>query len=197
MERRMKESILPVYKMFHQEEYMQVAGKQLRVLVVYYSSAGHTRTIAEQIAKAASADIEELRGIGEPAGTGMRHYLWILRRLLLTQKPALAPLRCDAGAYDLVILGSPVWLGTFSPFVRSYIRSAPLAGKRIALFCSYRNSPGPAFAHVARMLSASTVMPGMLSILDPVAAGTGSIAIRAQRWVRDLEATLAAEAQPL
>lgn len=176
---------------------MRMAGRQLKVLVVYYSSAGHTRTIAEQVARAASADIEELRGIGEPAGTGTPHYLWNLRRLLLSQKPALAPLQHDARDYDLVILGSPVWLGAFSPFLRSYIRTVPLGGKKVALFCSYRNSPGSALRHVARLLKNSIVLPTTFSILDPVAAGTSSVAIRAQRWVHDLEHTLASEAAPL
>ena len=176
---------------------MQMAGRQLKVLVVYYSSAGHTRTIAEQVARAASADIEKLRGIGEPAGTGTPHYLWNLRRLLLSQKPALAPFQHDARDYDLVILGSPVWLGAFSPFLRSYIRTVPLDGKKVALFCSYRNSPGSALRHVARLLKNSIVLPTTLSILDPVAAGTSSVAIRAQRWVHDLEHTLASEAASL
>ncbi|MHB8070380.1 MAG: flavodoxin family protein [Candidatus Cryosericum sp.] len=176
---------------------MRVEGRQLRVLVVYYSSAGHTRTIAEQVAKTALADLEELRGVGEPAGTGVWHYVWTVRRLLLSQRPALAPLQHDARDYDLIILGSPVWLGTFSPFLRSYIRAVPLGGKRIALFCSYRNSPGSALKHVARMLKKSDVLPNTLSILDPVAAGTSSVAIRTQRWVRDLENTLASEVRSL
>ena len=174
---------------------MQVAGKPLKVLVVYYSFAGHTRTIAEHVARAAQADVEELRGVGEPSGMGSRHYFWVLRHLLLSQKPELVAVEHDASRYDLVILGSPVWLGTFSPAVRSYIRSAPLAGKRVALFCSYRNSPGPAFKHVTRMLKQSTVLPTTLSVLDPVTAGPAVIAIRTQRWVHDLESLLDAESK--
>ncbi|HWQ21206.1 MAG TPA: hypothetical protein VN478_00590 [Clostridia bacterium] len=170
---------------------MQVAGRQLKVLVVYYSSAGHTRTIAEQVAKAAQADLEELRPAGEPSGMGTRHYLWTLRVLLLSQRPLLLPPEHDASTYDLIILGSPVLLGTFSPALRSYIRTAPLARKPVALFCSYRNSPGTAFKHVARMLSTSTVMAATLSVLDPVAAGPSSISIRAQRWAHDLESAMA------
>ena len=174
---------------------MQVAGTPLRVLIVYYSSAGHTRTIAEQLAKAAQADLEELRAVGEPPGTGARHYFWALRHLLLSQKPVLLPIEHDASTYDLIMLGSPVWLGTFSPMVRSYIRTAPLAHKHVALFCSYRNAPGPAFKHVARMLSTSTILENTLSFLDPVATGAGIIAIRAQRWVRELEISLSGQAE--
>lgn len=197
VESQKKASILLAHEMPRREECMQVAGSQLKVLVVYYSSAGHTRMIAEQVAKAAMADIEELHGIGEPAGTGTRHYVWALRRLLLSQKPALAPLLHDPRDYDLIILGSPVWLGTFSPFLRSYLRTTQLGGKRIALFCSYRNSPGSALKHVARMLSTSIIVPSTLSILDPVAAGMTSIAIRAQRWVHDLESVLSSQTPPL
>ncbi len=174
---------------------MQVASKPLKVLVIYYSFAGHTRTVAEQVARSAQADLEELRGVGEPSGTGMRHYIWALRRVLFSQKPLLANVQHDASAYDLIILGSPVWLGTFSPIVRSYIQTAPLAGKRVALFCSYRNSPGPAFKHVTRMLKESTVVADTLSFLDPVAAGPAIITIRTQRWVHELEVLLGTQAE--
>jgi flavodoxin len=182
-------------KMIHGEERLQVTGAPPRVLMVYYSSAGHTRTIAEQLAKAAQADLEELRAVGEPPGTGARHYLWALRHLLLSQKPALLSVEHDASTYDLIMLGSPVWLGTFSPVVRSYIRTAPLAHRHIALFCSYRNAPGPAFKRVTRMLRTSTVLENTLSFLDPVAAGSGIITIRAQRWVRELELSLSGQAE--
>jgi hypothetical protein len=86
---------------------MQVAGRQLKVLVIFYSSAGHTRTIAEQVAKAAQADLEELRAAGEPSGTGAGHHFWALRHLLLSQKPPLIPVEHDASTYGLIILGSP------------------------------------------------------------------------------------------
>jgi hypothetical protein len=86
---------------------MQVAGRQLKVLVIYCSSAGHTRTIAEQVTKAAQADLEELRAAGEPSGTGARHYFWALRHLLLSQKPPLVPVEHDASTYDLIILAVP------------------------------------------------------------------------------------------
>lgn len=172
---------------------MQASGTPLKVLVVYYSFAGHTRTMAEYIARAAQADLEELHGAGEPSGTGSLHYFWALRHLLLSQKPELAAVGHNASLYDLVILGSPVWLGTFSPAVRSYIRSAPLSGKRVALFCSYRNSPGPAFKHAARMLRQSIVLPDTLGFLDPVAAGPAVVAIRTQRWVHELEIILDSE----
>jgi flavodoxin len=174
---------------------MQVAGRQLKVLVMYCSSAGHTRTIAGQVTKAAQADLEELRAAGEPSGTGARHYFWALRHLLLSQKPPLVSVEHDAATYDLIILGSPVWLGTFSPVLRSYIQTAPLARKHVALFCSYRNSPGPPFKHVPRMLSTSNVMADTLSILDPVAAGLSSIVIRAHRWAHELELSPAAQAE--
>ena len=176
---------------------MQVAGRQLKVLVIYYSSAGHTRTIAERVANAAQADLEELQAVGEPSGTGAEHYFWTLRHLLLSQKPLLVPVEHDASTYDLIILGSPVWLGTFSPVLRSYIRTAPLAHKRVALFCSYRNAPGTAFKHVGRMLSTSTVMANTLSFLDPVAAGPSSISLRTQRWAHELELSLAEQADTL
>jgi hypothetical protein len=79
--------------------------------------------------------------------------------------------------------------------LRSYIRTAPLARKHVALFCSYRNSPGLTFKHVARMLSTSTVVADTLSILDPVAAGPSSIVMRAQRWAHELELSLAVQTE--
>ncbi len=167
---------------------MPVRGETggLRVLVVYYSFAGHTRMISELIARMAGADLEELHAADEPVGTGMYHYLWSVRYLFLARKPRLAPLRYDPAAYDLIMIGSPVLMGSFAPAVRSYIATVPLAGRTVALFCSYNSSPGPSLKNAARLLPMSTIL-GTAGFVDPGTQETKGLTIRVQRWLHDLE----------
>lgn len=168
-----------------------------RILVVYYSYAGHTRLLAEHVAQAARADLEELHGVDEPVGVGLEHRLWSLRYLILARKPLLATLRYDPAAYDLLLIGSPVWMGSFAPVVRSYLTTAPLAGRTVALFCSYNSSPGPSLTNAVRLLPSSTAVLGTAGFANPDRHGTGGLAIRVQRWVHDLRLAYEGRDQPL
>ncbi|MDO9100051.1 MAG: flavodoxin domain-containing protein [Caldisericota bacterium] len=164
---------------------MQDTQNRLRVLVLYYSMYGHARFVAEAVAVAAHADIEELHPLGEPAGSSLRRYLWAVRGTLLKKKPLLQPLAHDLSAYDLLILGSPVWMGNVAPAMRQFISRTPLQGRKVAVFCSYRSSPGPAFHAVRRALRSADIID-ITGFLEPLGSSHAGIAVRARRWVRDL-----------
>ncbi len=169
---------------------MQDTQCGLRILVLYYSLYGHARFVAEAIAAAAHADIEELHPLGEPAGSSLRRYLWAVRGTLLKKKPLLQPLAHDLSAYDLLVLGSPVWMGNVAPAMRQFISRTPLRGRKVAVFCSYRSSLGPAFHAVRRALRDADIID-IAGFLEPLGSSHAGIAVRARRWVRDLFAQLA------
>lgn len=90
-----------------------------KILVVYYSRSGHTKRIAEEIASALHADVEEI--VDRQDRTGLWGYLWSGLDSLF-EKPAeiLDPVR-DPADYDLVIVGTPVWTSSISTPVRAYL----------------------------------------------------------------------------
>ena len=90
-----------------------------KILVVYYSRTGTTQKIAKEISGRLGADMEEVvdkknrKGIigwiraGRDAGA---------KRLTEIEEP-----QRDPGLYGLVIIGTPIWNGTISTPIRTYI----------------------------------------------------------------------------
>lgn len=121
-----------------------------RILVAYYSRSGTTRRLAEQLAHALDADIE---AIEDPTDrTGVLGYLRSafqgLRRTRVDVRPALL----EPHAYDLVLVGTPIWDDTVSVPVRSYLHLYQGQFPETAFFCTCGSSRGDrAFAEMARI----------------------------------------------
>jgi len=117
----------------------------MKTLVMYYSNTGNTKTVAEALAGRMNADIEEIRERkarpalqvpkeGEkPEGSGvmkaaMAGFLGLSSRI----EDAMH----DPSAYDLVVVGTPVWAGGLVPPVRSYIKKHRKGMHLVAFFCT-------------------------------------------------------------
>lgn len=89
------------------------------VLVVFYSRTGHTRRLARAIASATGADVEEIHDPTDRSGT-----LGYVRSGAEALTGVLAPIerpRRDPAAYDVVVVGGPVWATSVSSPVRTYL----------------------------------------------------------------------------
>jgi NAD(P)H-dependent FMN reductase len=113
----------------------EVAMDRPSVLVVYFSRTGHTRVLAEGIARALGADLEEIRDRTDRAGVAG----W-LRSGLETVLGASAEIdrpRHDPARYDLVVVGGPVWNASVSTPVRTYLWLERDHLPALACFASY------------------------------------------------------------
>ena len=118
-----------------------------QTLVVYYSRTGNTRTIGREVAALLGADVEELDD-----GQDRRSPAGYLRSGLeaRTRRPVtLKPLMHDPSTYDLLVVGSPVWVSTVSTPVRAYLERLSGSSHHVAWFCTYglegEKYPGGAF----------------------------------------------------
>ncbi len=127
-----------------------------RILVVYYSRSGHTKQIAEQIALAAGADLE---AIADPTDrSGIFGYLRSGYQAARQKTVEIGPSAHDAGAYDLVVIGTPIWNMSLSPPVRSYLARELGRLPSVAFFCTCGGSGGDrAFAQMTRECGKSPV----------------------------------------
>lgn len=116
---------------------LHVMGK---TLVVYFSWTGHTRQVAEAVAAELGADLEEIREVNPRAGwiAYFRSAGEALRKTVVPINPAAK----TPSAYDLVVLGTPVWAGRMSAPVRAYITQQWPSLRRIALFCTQGSANG-------------------------------------------------------
>ncbi len=105
-----------------------------KVLVVFHSRSGYTRRIAHALARRLDADLEDVQ-IVQPMG-GFLGYALCAIEALAGLAPALKPATKDAADYDLVLIGTPVWVWSLSSPVRSWIESNRLRRARVAFFCT-------------------------------------------------------------
>lgn len=89
------------------------------VLVVYYSRTGHTRRVAEAVAKALHADVEELHDRVDRRG--IVGYLRSGAEAAFGVSTELEPPKRDPHDYDVVVVGSPVWNFSISTPIRTYL----------------------------------------------------------------------------
>jgi flavodoxin len=121
-----------------------------KILVVYYSWTGHTRQIAEAIASELGADIEAI--CEARPRSGWFAYLYSAWEVLREHVVPIKVLEKDPFAYDLIVLGTPVWAGRMSTPVRSYVAQERHKFSRIALFCTEGGANGEkALAQIAQL----------------------------------------------
>jgi flavodoxin len=109
-----------------------------RTLIVYHSRTGYTRRVAFDLAGRLGADLEAVR-IVQPMH-GALGYAMCAIEAIAGLAPALRPPEKDPGAYDLVVVGTPVWFWSLASPVRSWLEKFGHRGKRFAFFCTMGGS---------------------------------------------------------
>ncbi|MBM3291612.1 hypothetical protein FJY84_02925 [Candidatus Bathyarchaeota archaeon] len=101
-------------------------------LVIFYSRTGTTKKLAEYIANNLDCDIEEiidLKNRDGPIGWLMAGKDAGQKSLTNIKQPAK-----DPSKYNLVIIGTPIWNGTISTPIRTYIEQNKEKLRKTALF---------------------------------------------------------------
>lgn len=106
----------------------------MKTLIVYYTRTGTTRIVAEALkAKLGDlADIEEL--IDNKNRSGVKGYMLSGRDAVKKTKADIREHKYDPAKYDLIILGTPVWVGLCAPAIRTYIDKHKGYFKQVAVY---------------------------------------------------------------
>lgn len=107
-------------------------GRRMSTLVVFYSRTGTTRRVAETLARALAADLEEIREKRDRLG--VRGYLRSGFDAGLQRWVPIEPLGRDPGRYDLVVVGTPVWNMSLSAPVRTFLANNARRPPELAFF---------------------------------------------------------------
>jgi menaquinone-dependent protoporphyrinogen IX oxidase len=117
----------------------------VKALVVYYSNSGTTSLVAERIARQLGADVEGIREAKprpallvegtKPAAGGGAMAKAVLASMLGLGSSIQEGIH-DPSQYDVVVIGTPVWGGSLTPAVRSYLKRHRKALRTVAFFCS-------------------------------------------------------------
>jgi flavodoxin len=106
-----------------------------RTLIVYYTRTGHTKMVAEKLAKKFNADLEQL--IDTHKRTGAFGVSSAAKDAIFENTTAIVPLKHNLKDYNVILIGSPTWSADMVPAVRTFVIQNDLSGKKIGLFGLY------------------------------------------------------------
>jgi len=103
----------------------------MKTLIVYYSRTNSNKKAAETLQKKLKCDTEELVDLKDRAGgfgmfrSGME---------ILFKKPAkIKPTEKNPADYDLIVIVTPIWMGTLPPATQTYLQENRDRFKKIAV----------------------------------------------------------------
>ncbi len=109
-------------------------------LVAYFSASGTTARVADNLAKAAGADLYEIK----PAVSYTKEDLnWMNKKSRSSvemrdksSRPALADTDADIAAYDTIFIGFPIWWYIAPTIINTFLEVYDFSGKKIVLFAT-------------------------------------------------------------
>ena len=134
-------------------------------LVAYFSASGTTARAAKDLAKAAGADLYEIK----PAVPYTRADLnWqdknsrsSLEMRDKSSRPALADPSANIAEYDTIFIGFPIWWYVAPTIINSFLEAYDFSGKKIVLFATSGGSGfGKAVDSLQQSAPGATIIEG-------------------------------------
>lgn len=110
----------------------------MKILTVFYSRTGTTKSVAELISNGLKSDKEEIIDMADRSGV----MGWLKGGRDAKQKKLtkIKPIQKDPSKYDLIVIGTPIWAWDLVPAVRTYLTDNKSKIKKIAVFCTEGSS---------------------------------------------------------
>jgi len=124
----------------------------MKALIVYMSRTGRCRKIATELAAELGdgAKLEEIEDLAKHSG--VVGWLRAGKDSFTRKDTPIGPVSEDPAAYDIVVVGTPVWAGTMSSPVKAYLKANGAKAERVAFWCTMGSSGGKkAFAGMAEL----------------------------------------------
>lgn len=153
-----------------------------KILVVYYSLEGNTKLIGEEIAGLLKAEVLELKLKKDFNKKGAWKYFWGGKQVMTGEKPELQEFDKNPKDYKVIIIGTPVWMATYTPALKTFFDKVELKNKKIGLFCCYGTSPGQTFEKMRGRLNENEII-GEISFCEPRRIGNENYKKELKIWI--------------
>lgn len=131
-----------------------------KILIVYYSKTGHTAQIAKELATLCDADIEAI--VGTHNGDKGFKFIRALFKTGCQTSSVIEPSIKSPENYDLVVVGTPVWMYKLSSFTRAYLKRHSKQFKHVAFFCT---QGGRGAEKVFKQMNDETKKPAIATLI--------------------------------
>lgn len=103
-----------------------------RILIVYFSWSGSSKTVAEEARRITGGDIVRLEAVEPYPETYDATVERSKKEREADARPALKTALPDLGKYDTIVLAHPIWSGRMPMPVRTFLDAVDLSVKRVA-----------------------------------------------------------------
>lgn len=111
-----------------------------KILVAYFSASGVTKNAAEKLAKAANADLFEIKPVRPYTDADLN---WMDKKSRstiemndLSSRPEIAKKCENIGSYDVVFVGFPIWWYVEPRIIDTFLESYDFSGKTVIPFAT-------------------------------------------------------------
>ena len=134
-------------------------------LIAYFSAGGTTAAVAKNLAKAAKADLYEIRPETPYTSADLNWQNKNSRSSVemrdKSSRPALADADAHIEEYDTVFIGFPIWWYVAPTIINSFLEQYDFTGKKIVLFATSGGSGfGKAVAGLQPSAPGATIVEG-------------------------------------
>ncbi|MDD3040833.1 flavodoxin [Bacteroides sp.] len=138
----------------------QPQGEQRKILVAYFSSTGHTQSLAKNTAEVLQADLYEIVP-QVPYTKNDLNYNDESTRATVEQKnanarPAISGKAANFEKYDTIVLAYPIWWGQAPRIIDTFVESYDFSNKTIVPICTSASSEIGSSADALRPLCSSS-----------------------------------------
>ena len=153
----------------------------MKTAVIFYTFDGNCALLAQHIKSALGADLYRVKLEETKKRTGFFKFLYGMS--IMFKKPEPLPLSVDINAYELIILGAPVWGGSPASPIVSFLNKTKISGKKVAFFCSHGGSMGKFYDKFRGLLSGNTIV-GEIDFKNPANQDSAVLEEQIAEWVK-------------
>ena len=111
----------------------------MKTLVAFFSASGYTASLAKKVAKAADADLFEIKPVEPYTDADLRWTNPLARcnKEKIGKKDVPIANRVEGfDQYDMVYIGFPVWYYAEPNIIDTFVKGYDFSGKKVALFAT-------------------------------------------------------------
>lgn len=162
---------------------INIAANDNKILIVYFSWGGNSRTLAGYAREITGGDIFEIVP-AQPYPSQYRATTQQAREELDNNYlPAIRNQINNISSYDTIILVYPIWWGTIPQIVKRFLQDNNFSGKTIAPICTHEGSRmGRSMTDIKTLCPNSTITEG----LDVRGGNVGSTRNTVRDWINKI-----------